>query len=209
MSECDCPNCDPLVKYSNLCRAMPGMQACNDWDAFCHKVPNWPLCKDSPGNVIPEMKMFFHFGIVDYILFESWVPYDELTYVISLVAVFFMALLHEGFKVVKVNIEARWKLTAKYEPLSRNSSSIINSKTHITINYAPFEWKRDFLRAVYRTIDVTFHFFLMLVAMTFNVGLFLAVILGYGTGHLVFSRLSKPQVISGGTLAGLEEETCH
>jgi len=48
----------------------------------------------------------------------------------------------------------------------------------------------------------------MLVTMTFNVGLFLAVVLGYGVGHLLFARLSRPQLVADGNLFE-DEDACH
>jgi copper transporter 1 len=187
---------------------MPDMPQCIAWEMICEKVGDWAICTDTPGNIIAEMRMYFHWEINDYILFENWIPYDPLTYAISLIAVFFMALLHEGFKVVKINVEARWQMKASYEPLPGNSSlnSTSYTKSRGTLYFAPFDWRRDVLRSIFRTIDIALHFFIMLVVMAFNAGLFIAVVLGYGLGHLAFSRLSKPQYVTGETL---DVESCH
>jgi len=208
MTACsDCDQCTELQMYSELCKEMGGdMEECYEWNKFCKKIPDWSLCSNTPGDIIPLMQMYFHWGIYDYILFKTWVPYNGLTYGISLIAVFFMALLHEGFKVAKVNLEIRWKLDARFDPVARTASTI-NMKSHMTIVYSPFDWRRDLLRALYRCIDVASHFFIMLITMTFNAGLFIAVVLGYGAGHLLFSRLSKPQLA--GSLFDDNEEACH
>jgi len=205
MTACNCDKCVPLVQYSDICKEMgdTDYNDCSFWNNMCQKIPQWPLCMNVPGEYDVPMRMYFHFSFEDYILFKNWVPSNGLTYTISLIAVFFIALLHEGFKVLKVNMEIRWKMNAKYEP---SGSSSVNSKGVLTLVYSPFDWRRDSLRALYRAIDVALHFFVMLIAMTFNGGLFIAVVLGYGVGHLLFATLSRPQIIGDG---GLFEEECH
>lgn len=56
---------------------------------------------------------------------------------------------------------------------------------------APFVAHIELARGVLRTIDIFIHYMLMLIAMTFNVGLFLAVVVGAGVGmRLVCARLT-------------------
>jgi len=40
-------------------------------------------------------------------------------------------------------------------------------------------------------LDIFVHYTLMLVAMTFNIGLFFAIVLGAGTGLLIFNYLKS------------------
>jgi len=208
MTGCSCTGCTPLEQYSQVCLEMNGdMEQCYEWNIFCTKIPDWTLCANSPGNIIPLMKMYFHWGFYDYILFKGWIPYDGLTYGISILAIFILALLHEGFRVLKINTEIRWKMTPKrYSPINTMDSSL-NTKPQLNLVYPPFDLKRDSIRSIYRMIDVVFHYFIMLVAMTFNAGLFLAIVFGYGVGHLLFSRLSRPKVVSGSSLE--DEDQCH
>jgi len=102
-------------------------------------------------------------------------------------------------------MEIRWKMDPK-KYSSINTGSSLNSKA-LSVVYAPFEWRRDIIRAFYRMIDVIFHFFIMLIAMNYNAGLFIAIILGYGIGHIVFSRLARPQLGSGSLMD--DEDQCH
>ena len=41
------------------------------------------------------MKMFFHTGLADYVLFEGWVPRTGLQYVGSVIALFFLSVFYE------------------------------------------------------------------------------------------------------------------
>jgi len=199
MTGCSCTDCSDLEMYGELCKEMQGGPGCYAWSIFCQKIPDWTICSNSPGDIIPVMRMYFHWGFYDVILFKDWIPYNALTYAISLICVFFISVIHEGYKVLKINMELRWKINSKYETI--RDTSTVNSQPALSLAYGPFDWKRDGIRALYRTIDVAFHFFIMLIAMTFNGGLFIAVVLGYGAGSLIFSRLSKPQTISGSSLS--------
>jgi copper transporter 1 len=207
MTGCSCDSCTVLQIYGELCKEMGGGEGCEGWEIFCKKIPDWTICTNLPGYIIPEMKMYFHWGWYDYILFKSWVPYSELTYGISVIAVFFIALLHEGYKVLKIKVEARWKLKSKYERIPENTS--VNAKPH-TLGYSiPLDWQRDIILAVYKTIDMGLHYLVMLIAMTFNGGLFIAVILGYGFGYLLFSRLSARKNESHSSVIEVEDQNCH
>lgn len=210
MTGCSCNDCSIFKKYALLCKEMGGLgTGCDFWNQLCTQIPDWSICSDSDGVIVPMMQMYFHWSIYDYILFKTWVPYNALTYAISLIAVFLMALIHEGFKVAKTNLEFRWRMKPKYQPVNSSyGSTKIQDKSHSSIVYAPFDLPKDLLRALYRTIDVALHFFIMLVTMTFNAGLFIAVVLGYGVGHLLFARLAKPQ-LPGALIENEIEENCH
>jgi copper transporter 1 len=207
MDGCYCDQCTTLEKYGELCKEMGGGPGCEGWTEFCNQIPKWSLCTNVPGEIIGEMKMYFHWGWYDYILFKGWIPYNQLTYAISIIAVFLIGLLHEGYKALKVILEMRWKMDSKYERIETESTSL-NTKHSRALVYAPFDWQRDTIRALYKTIDVALHYIIMLIAMTFNGGLFIAVILGYGVGHLLFSRVSKPRMPRGSFL-DVDEENCH
>ena len=54
-------------------------------------------------------------------------------------------------------------------------------------------------------LQVTVSFFLMLIAMTYNVWLFVAIVLGAGAGYFLFARFRGP-----GTQSGQDpNEHCH
>jgi len=127
------------------------------------------------------MEMFFHFSINDYILIEQWVPQTIGAYVGSLAAVFFLAILGEALRFFRSKMEERWTKKLEhgdYEPL-------------VPTGERPWIASIEISRAVFHMVDIFVHYTLMLVAMTFNAGLFFAIIVGSGTGVLIFSFFKK------------------
>lgn len=72
-------DCDLLLLYSQLCKSMPYMSQCSNWKSMCSSsspfsVSSWnELCPSSDriSSDPPIMRMYFHTGIIDYVLFES------------------------------------------------------------------------------------------------------------------------------------------
>jgi len=58
--------------------------------------------------------------------------------------------------------------------------------------HQPFHWEIDIPRAIMTFFQVAAAYVLMLMAMTYNVGLFMAVCLGAAIGSLIFSRMLRP-----------------
>jgi len=70
---------------------MPEMTQCGYHTRMCRLIPDWPLC--TPSSIItPRMQMYFHLGMLDYILFQSWVPVTKLYYSLSILVVIIMAM---------------------------------------------------------------------------------------------------------------------
>jgi len=206
MDGCYCDSCTELQRYGELCKEMGGGEECRGWEILCKKIPNWSICTNGPGDIIPEMKMFFHWGWYDYILFKGWIPYNQLTYAISFIAVFFIALLHEGYKALKEKLLMKWK--SNYERIATEENSVNTISPQLVYRDTKYDWKREIPGAIYKSIDMALHYLIMLIAMTFNAGLFIAIILGYGVGHILFARLNKPKKRSRGSIMEVEE-SCH
>ena len=61
------------------------------------------------------------------------------------------------------------------------------------------------IQTLLHMLQVTMSFFLMLVAMTYNVWLFVAIVLGAGAGYFLFAKYRGP-----GTQSGQDaNEHCH
>jgi len=176
--------CEVLKEYSELCLAMPSMRQCNHWQAICQRVPDWPICKGTGYNGHPEMKMYFHRGYWDYILFEEWVPTNVEYYIGSWIAVFLFAVLYEVFKLLRNQKEKSW---ADVNTDEMESLTLNGSKT----NYPKFRFRVDVLRAFFHFIEVAWGMLIMLVIMTYNVGLFFAVCSGAFLGMLLVGRFLK------------------
>jgi len=129
------------------------------------------------------MRMYFHMGITDYVLFKSWVPNTTLTYIGTWVAIFLFTIVFEVMKLFRTRWEKKWadQLTEEYTNISINSNSIFAGE-------APFRTKIDFARATLHLIEVGWGFLVMLVVMTYNIGLFVAVLAGAFFGMLLIGR---------------------
>ncbi|KXN69735.1 hypothetical protein CONCODRAFT_85734 [Conidiobolus coronatus NRRL 28638] len=184
MPDCDrcsgskASSCDVLDTYSRLCMSMPDMRQCNEWKSMCDaqgsNKDNFTFCQ-LPGsnlNAPVKMDMYFHVRFVDYILFQEWVPRTGGQYVGSLIAILAMGIFYGFLLTLRSQLESRW-------------SSQNNSRFN---EYSANQFRIDISRAVLQFIESALAYTLMLITMTFNVGLFFAVIGGITLGTLIFSR---------------------
>jgi len=189
MVECStCPsnnpyNCDLLVVYSNLCLEMTDMTQCKAWSSICNLVPDWPICAQSSSNSVPQMRMYFHTGIVDYVLFKGWVPKTSGEYAGTWFAVCLMTIISECLKAIK----CYWKYKEKKKTRCRAVISCLLPNTKCA-------------KAVFRVVEVAWGFLVMLVVMNYNVGLFFALLTGVFIGHFCVEQYIKDWEA--------EEETC-
>jgi len=170
-------NCN-LTLYSNLCLAMPDMSQCDRWNDMCNLVPDWPLCPKYGNYITPKMAMYFHIGISDYVLFKEWVPQDNATYVGTWFAVLLFAFILEFIKYIRMKCENKWNENGGY--------ALINP----TAEYVAPDWNVyvDVPRSFLQTLETGWGLLVMLISMTFNVGLFFAILIGTMIGTLVFGR---------------------
>lgn len=184
LAECDemptmaaCANCnktacpDPLLSLSALCLAMPTMPPCDQsgWKAMCGASPDGslpPLCGASGPPDEPEMRMYFHVGYEDYLLFYSWVPRGAAGYYLACAAVAAFAAASVALRGVRTAHELRERARAPTGAVYRANAR----------------------RAAFVVFGTTLDYSLMLVAMTFNVGLFCSLIAGFGLGTLLFGH---------------------
>ena len=157
------------------------------------------------------MKMYFHTGIVDYILFESWVPRSAGSYAGALLAIFAISFLSKGLGVFSNHWEGRWKkaylekrremkIQTEQGGMPKRIFVVANSSTfdsETTASAAPnssffgrFFWKTALFRGLLQCLSISLHFLIMLVVMTFNVGIVITVVLGMTVGSVIFTPIS-------------------
>ncbi|KAJ3323341.1 hypothetical protein HDV06_001861 [Boothiomyces sp. JEL0866] len=182
-------DCDIMSTYVQLCQTMPTMTQCSSYNAMCKAAPSLSWCTaGSSGNMPPMMQMFFHGGITDYILFQNWVPRNNGDYAIAWIITFIAAMLHEALHVGLALLERVWA-----NDVATKSNAPVWS--HIAGASAGFKgFKVAFIRGFIRFVSISLSYILMLVVMTFNVGLFFAVVVGYGAGTFVFAPMYKLSV---------------
>ena len=201
--------CDLLSVYSDLCLQMPKMSQCTVYDSMCKNTTSLNFCP-SQQNLVqelpPPMQMFFHTGITDYILFENWVPRTTGHYVLAWILVFLSAIFYEAVQVFVIRCEVHWQQQPLKDSKEMINDSIFgesigncnqrNFKNLFGLNDGISGLKQSIFRALLRMLSTLIGYTLMLIAMTFNVGLFVAIILGFGTGTLIFAPLVKNRKFS-------------
>jgi len=203
--------CDLLQVYSDLCLSM-WMDGCEEWQNLCKVIPDWPLCASSPGEEMPMMRMYFHNSLMDYVLFKEWVPRNWWQYTLTIIAIILLGIFYELLKVGRSIWEGYMSKRREAEVLGfaiqREDHHGIHSglgdadlghdhKHHQSRSSSVWafikgwDWKVEIPRATMAFVETLLGLVLMLVAMTFNVGLFLAVCAGAFLGSLFFGRFAN------------------
>ncbi|KAH6601154.1 hypothetical protein BASA50_001833 [Batrachochytrium salamandrivorans] len=166
-----CPGFDV---YGELCQSMPDMPQCDELKRMCRQEPSISICPldsghdnndddsspDSPNHQSgPLMKMFFHFGYSDYVLFDFWVPRTAISYALACMFCFVVAFAYEGLLVISIHLELQWEnmlskrliySTSMKDALDSDSSNddiIVNGPSSITnVNSGIFEDDAPLLR---------------------------------------------------------------
>ena len=193
--------CDLMTVYSDLCKAMPNMSQCSMFKNLCMASPEVPFCGNGDMNTeykAPVMQMFFHTGLSDYILFEQWVPRNVMQYIFAWIVVFFVAVGYEGLNVYVYIQETKWSLGNDTKPvdLTAFGSNVLGPKMQTVhqmcgLSNGKQGVKQSAIRAMLRMLSTLIGYTLMLIAMTFNIGLFVAIIVGFGAGTFVFAPMIK------------------
>lgn len=205
--------CDLLQVYSDLCLSM-WMDGCEEWQNLCKVIPDWPLCASGPGEEMPMMRMYFHNSLLDYVLFKEWVPRNWWQYTLTIIAIILLGIFYELLKVGRSIWEGYMSKRREAEVLGfaiqREDHHGIHSglddadlghdhKHHhhqsrsssVWESIKGWDWKVEIPRATMAFVETLIGLVLMLVAMTFNVGLFLAVCAGAFLGSLFFGRFAN------------------
>jgi copper transporter 1 len=107
-------------------------------------------------------------------LFQRAVPESTGDYVLALFLIFFFAMLYEGYQVIYVRAIDWADNLSTAKSASSHTPSLSNKALAALI------------RASARIVGAGWSYLLMLITMTFNVGLFMAVIVGLGAGSAIF-----------------------
>ncbi|CAJ0571318.1 unnamed protein product, partial [Mesorhabditis spiculigera] len=130
------------------------------------------------------MKMWFHGGYEEVILFEFWRISTPLGLLLSCLAIFIMGIAYEALKWSRVHLQTR--LTRSVTPVNRRSAL-------------------QFLLPGLYVIQLVLAYWLMLIAMTYNYYLTAAVVLGGGVGHWIFAIVDPTQSAAD----ELAADSCH
>ncbi|KAI6075888.1 High affinity copper uptake protein 1 [Aix galericulata] len=149
------------------------------------------------GSGMMMMAMTFHFSYENVPLLFSGLtintPGDRITFPLlsemagAFVAVFFLAMFYEGLKIARECLLRKSQVSIRYNsmPVPGPNGTIL-METHKTVGQQMLSFPH-LLQTVLHIIQVVVSYFLMLIFMTYNGYLCIAVAAGAGMGYFFFS----------------------
>ncbi|XP_014251551.1 high affinity copper uptake protein 1 isoform X2 [Cimex lectularius] len=133
------------------------------------------------------MMMTFHFGYNEAILFDFWNVSTIAGFISSFIGIFVVSLIYEGIKYYREYLFWENLNNTHYKSVTNGrarSSSLPGGVEPIT---SPRIWSWfNAMQTMLHMLQMTISYLLMLIFMTFNVWLCLAVVLGSSTGYFFF-----------------------
>lgn len=131
------------------------------------------------------MAMAFHAGYTETILFKQW-SIDSIGGLIgSMVGIFILSMLYEGLKYYREYLYRLTYTSIQYASVTVPTERGGATETHKAVQ-ARMLSGHHFFQTFLHVVQVVLSYFLMLIFMTYNVWLCLAVVLGAGLGFFVF-----------------------
>ncbi|XP_062938155.1 high affinity copper uptake protein 1 [Cynocephalus volans] len=139
-------------------------------------------------SVMMMMPMTFYFGFKNVeLLFSGLVINTAGEMAGAFVAVFLLAMFYEGLKIARESLLRKSQVSIRYNsmPVPGPNGTIL-METHKTVGQQMLSFPH-LLQTVLHIIQVVVSYFLMLIFMTYNGYLCIAVAAGAGTGYFLFS----------------------
>ncbi|XP_058063747.1 high affinity copper uptake protein 1 [Anopheles bellator] len=131
------------------------------------------------------MQMSFHGGSCEVILFPSWATTEVGSFVGATIGFFLLAFLYEGLKFARELLhasEAGKPCSVVPAPLTKRTfREALLSRVHI-------------VQSLLHLVQVIVSYLLMLIVMTYNYWLCLAVVLGAACGYYMFGWVRNSSV---------------
>ncbi|CAI5455013.1 unnamed protein product [Caenorhabditis angaria] len=171
------------------------------------------------------MMMFFHGGCNEVILFDFWRINSYFGLIVSSAFIFIMGAAYEGLKWFRVYLQVNQTKETVHEPeiigVENNGNGCLKMKNMNVAeplvetrqpqvhgpSTSPFPLSR-LVQAFLYIVQLVLAYWLMLIVMTYNSWLTLAVILGAGFGHWAFAvlQLKTPH---GQAADSFATDACH
>ncbi|KJH41069.1 Ctr copper transporter family protein [Dictyocaulus viviparus] len=151
------------------------------------------------------MKMYFHFRIHEPILFREWLPNDLTGYVFSCIGVAMIASIYEIIKCLRSRIEKM----VNEQNLCRCELDATSSNGNVTLSNmscavnpenrtVELPFKSSHLMCYLHVLSSTVYFIqmfisymLMMISMTYNVPIFLSLVLGHMMAFFFFVPITS------------------
>ncbi|XP_054719751.1 high affinity copper uptake protein 1-like [Uloborus diversus] len=133
-----------------------------------------------------DMPMHFHFGIDTVILFKEWTTTTTEGLIGSVIGIFILAMLYEGIKFFREFLFKKYFTSLEYSSVSvLGDDGKPVTEVHKVARNRMFSWPH-MLQTLMHVVQMVLSYFLMLIFMTYNVWLCLAVVAGAGVGYFLF-----------------------
>uniref|UniRef100_A0A8D1R843 Copper transport protein n=1 Tax=Sus scrofa TaxID=9823 RepID=A0A8D1R843_PIG len=145
-----------------------------------------PTSSGSHESMMMPMTFYFGFKKVE-VLFAGLVINTAGEMAGAFVAVFLLAMFYEGLKIAREGLLRKSQVSIRYNsmPVPGPNGTIL-METHKTVGQQMLSFPH-LLQTVLHIIQVVISYFLMLIFMTYNGYLCIAVAAGAGTGYFLFS----------------------
>jgi len=146
------------------------------------------------------MQMTFYAGVDCTVLIKQWKTSNAGELLGTVLFWFLVALLHQGTKRLRRSLHNRQKASPRggFAKLNEQEGSPIQSPEAAVVE-APNSWcklQNHILQSFLQLVQTTTSFLLMLVFMTYNVWLAVAIVLGDMCGYMIFCY-DMPDLSSG------------
>src|SRR5258708_3606939 len=107
------------------------------------------------------MRMHFHTGFVEYVLFERWVPKTSSQYAATWFVIVGFGIIYEFIRFVRARLERKWALRKKSTIIDQQELSPLSTEAIIEKGKTPFKLGVDIPRALLHFLEVGWGFTLM------------------------------------------------
>ncbi|CAG0918319.1 unnamed protein product [Notodromas monacha] len=135
------------------------------------------------------MKMYFHGGFTEVILFDNWRISSLGGLIWSMVIIFFLAVSYEGLKFIRDLI---FKKSISHQLLVIRGDAGLGQHPETRLKESKGLWLKQVMtpmhlvQSILHMVQFVISYWLMLIFMTYNVWLCLAVTIGAGVGYFLF-----------------------
>lgn len=138
------------------------------------------------GNTNGHMMMYFHAGVDVTILFEEWKVTTVGGLIGSIIGIFLLAMLYEGLKFFREYLFKQYFSSLQYTTISvTGQDGKTMTEIHKIARNRMMSWPHG-IQTLLHVVQMVTSYFLMLIFMTYNVWLCMAVALGAGAGYFLF-----------------------
>ncbi|KAK9881995.1 hypothetical protein WA026_018184 [Henosepilachna vigintioctopunctata] len=141
-----------------------------------------------------SMSMSFHFGSHETVLFDQWVFSTVGGLIGSMIGILIMAALYEGLKYFREYLFWKSYNALQYRAVTIPEKGVVNEENQIVHvvgevihKQPPTMWsKMHCFQTFLHMVQMILSYFLMLIFMTYNVWLCIAIVIGAGIGYFLF-----------------------